>query len=87
MFSAKSKIDKNDDPVPHVDQVITDFPLSSIISSPWQIKKEIDLLKQSKYSPCGIPAYFLSCIKNTVAKGLSTLLNNIFFEGTFPDLW
>ena len=44
-------------------------------------------LKQSYLSHCGIPGKFISLISTPISFSLSTLFNNLFKEGLFPDIW
>ena len=66
-------------------QSIPNFNL--INTSPIEVGKLIRGLKKSHISPCGISGKFLQLISKEVSYSLSTLFNNLFEGGLFPDQW
>ena len=61
--------------------------LEVINTSPFEISNFLHYLKKSKTSYCGIPGQFLSVISQNIIFSLSTLFNNLFSSGHFPDNW
>ena len=84
-FASKSKVPNSDDPPPklHIYDVLSD--LSQINTSPVELSKIIRTMKKSSQSHCGIPGKFVSLIATPVLFPLSTILNDMFREGYFPD--
>ena len=78
-------IGKDDDP-PILQK--KDYPeLFLLNTSPLEVGKLIRSLKKSHISPCGIPAKFLQLIAKEISYSLSTLFNNLFDIGHFPNVW
>ena len=44
-------------------------------------------MKKSHSSHCGIPGKFLHIISQPISYSFSTLLNNMFEIGDFPEIW
>ena len=58
-----------------------------INTSPIEVAKFVRNTKKSHSSHCGISGKFLSLISQEISYSLSTLFNNHFEIGYFPDIW
>ena len=86
-FATKSSVPGAEEDVPFL-EVKGNLPLfDTINTSPLETAKIIKALKQSNSSYCGIPGKFMSLISTPISFSLSTLFNNLFKEGTFPEIW
>ena len=86
-FASKCTVTGADDDVPFLKKK-ENIPLfDSINTSPLETAKIVRGLKQSYLSHCGIPGKFISLISTPISFSLSTLFNNLFKEGLFPDIW
>ena len=87
-FTTKSQVPNPEDIPPHLDPIEGITPLDCISTSPIEISKVIrDNLKKSLFSNCGIPGKFPGLIATPISRPMTTLFNNIFQEGYFPDSW
>ena len=87
-FSAKSQVPNSNENPHNLDRIEGNTSLDSISTSPIEISKVIrDNLKKSLISHCGIPGKFLGLVATPISHPLTTLFNNIFKEGYFPDIW
>ena len=87
-FTTKSQVPNPEETPPHLDPIEGITPLDCISTSPIEISKVIrDNLKKSLFSNCGIPGKFLGLIATPISRPMTTLFNNIFQEGYFPDSW
>jgi len=86
-FSSKAQVDRPDDHPPVLPRLDTISTLTSLNTSHIEISKFIRTMKRSSFSHCGIPAKFLFLIATPISFQLSTLFNNMFSEGFFPDIF
>ena len=87
-FSGKATVTDPYDNPPHLDPIPGIQDLGLINTSPIEVSKIIRTgLKKSYFSNCGIPGKFLDFIATPVSKSLSTIFNNLFEEGIYPDQW
>ena len=86
-FASKSKVDGFDDAPPNLERLESIPNFNLINTSPIEVSKLIRGLKKSHISPCGISGKFLQLISKEVSYSLSTLFNNLFEAGIFPDQW
>ena len=84
-FSSKATFASPDDIPPQLDKFDVLSDLSAINTSPIELSKIIISMKKSIQSHCGIPGKFLSLIATPISFPLSTLFNDMFREGFFPD--
>ena len=84
-FSSKASVPgKNDDP-PNLNKFNVLSDLNNINTSPIELGKIMRDLKKSHYSHCGVPDKFLSLISTTISFPMSTMFNDMFKNGYFPD--
>ena len=88
IFASKATVNGDDDPVPKlpVNENIRS-PLSSLNTSPIEVAKFCRDIKKSNSSYCGIPGKFLSLIATPISFPLYRLLNNLFDNGHFPEIF
>ena len=88
IFAAKATVNGNKDPLPilPVNENILS-PLSNLNTSPIEVAKLCRDIKKSNLSYCGIPGKFLSIIATPISFPLYRLLNNLFENGHFPDIF
>ena len=86
-FANKASVQGADDDVPHLDKIQNVPEFDKINTSPIEVAKLIRNLKQSSSSHCGIPGKFLALISTPISFSLSRILNNLFENGLFPDIW
>ena len=90
-FCSKSHINGYSDPSPDLEKSDTIPSLKQFNTSPFEIGPIIKNLKNSNFSPCGVPAAFLKEIYlrtgTHICKLISQLFNDIFDKGTFPSQW
>ena len=85
-FAEKSSLESFDDDAPDLEKL--DVPdLDVINTSPFEISACIKKLKKSAFSHCGISAQYIQMISSKIRKPLSTLFNNMFIAGYYPDEW
>ena len=88
IFAAKAAVTGNCDPVPCLlENENVKSPLSSLNTSPIEVAKFCRDIKKSNSSYCGIPGRFLSLIATPISFPLFRLLNNLFDNGHFPDIF
>ena len=86
-FASKSTVGGANDDVPLLEKYENMAPFDSINTSPLETAKIVRGLKKSYLSYCGIPGKFISLISTPISFSLSTLFNNLFKDGLFPDIW
>ena len=84
-FASKSTVPCPNDIPPQLNKFNVQSDLSQINTSPIELSKIIRSMKKSNQSHCGIPGKFLSLIATPILFPLSTLFNDMFREGFFPD--
>ena len=86
-FASKSKVNGFEEDPPSLEKFENVAFLSALNTSPLEVSKLVRNLKKSHISPCGISGKFLHLISKEISYPLSTLLNNLFQIGHFPDNW
>ena len=86
-FASKSRVNGSEENPPSLEKLDNITSLSVLNTSPLEVAKLIRHLKKSHISPCGISGKFLQLISKEISYSLSTLLNNLFHFGYFPDNW
>jgi len=86
-FASKSTVNNPEDALPVLQKHPNITPLNTINTSPIEVAKIVRQLKKSQMSHCGIPGKFISFISTPLSFSLSTLFNNLFSIGHYPDLW
>ena len=86
-FASKSRVNGYEEEPPNLEKLENVEFLSVLNTSPLEVGKLIRSLKKSHISPCGISGKFLQLISKQIAYPLSTLLNNLFEIGYFPENW
>jgi hypothetical protein len=90
-FVAKSKLENCDENPPTTDHIDTATILNNVFTSTFEVGNLIKNMKESSYSPCGIPSKFLKETLKTVGQKLTKpicdLLNTIYTKGVYPDSW
>ena len=86
-FCSKSTLPNSNDPPPKLNKFDVASDLSQINTSPIELSKIIRTMKKSSQSHCGIPGKFLSLIATPISFPLSTMFNDMFREGHFPDVF
>ena len=86
-FASKAQVPNPDDIPPDIPRHDVQSPLSTIHTSHIEVAKLIRTMKQSSFSHCGVTAKFLCLISTPISFSLSTLFNNMFSEGIFPELF
>lgn len=86
-FASKSSVSHPHDEPPILPRKEGTSVLNTINTSPIEVGKLVRTLKQSHMSHCGVPGRFLVCLDPIISKPLSTLFNNLFQVGLFPDQW
>ena len=88
LFAAKATVNGDSDQVPVLpenENIMSS--LSSLNTSPIEVAKFCRDIKKSNSSYCGIPGKFLFLIATPVSFPLYKLLNNMFDNGHFPDIF
>ena len=90
-FTNKSQVLSPNDSPPELQNIQTNEILENFNTSPYEIGPILKALKNSNYSPCGIPASFLKlAYSNTgsvITNLISELLNKILYSGEYPNIW
>ena len=90
-FASKSKIHGKNDTPPKLDPIPTISNLSDVTPSHHEIGPYIKSMKNSDFSPCGIPAKFLKLLYlrfgSKITRPIANLLNSIFKSGQYPAIW
>ena len=86
-FASKSTVSGADDAPPVLEKLPVLSELNYLNTSSIEISKIVRSMKKSSQSHCGIPGKFLSLIATPISFPLSTLFNNLFSEGIFPDVF
>ena len=90
-FASKSQVLSPHDRPPDLQNINTNEVLSNFNTSPFELGPIIKALKNSNYSPCGVPATFLktaySFTGSVITNLLCDLLNKIFYSGEYPNTW
>ena len=86
-FASKSKVVNANDEPPILERLENIKNLENINTSPIEVAKFIRGMKKSHSSYCGIPGKFLHIISAPISYSFSTLLNNMFEIGHFPEIW
>ena len=86
-FASKSTVVNTDDEVPVLNPKVEFNKFETINTSYIEVAKIIRAIKKSQISYCGIPGKFLSLISTPISFSLSKLLNNMFEESIYPDIW
>ena len=86
-FASKAQVPNPEDTPPNIPRHDVQSPLSTINTSHIEVAKLIRTMKLSSFSHCGIPAKFLALISTPISFSLSTLFNNMFSVGIFPEVF
>ncbi len=90
-FVTKSKLDNFDESPPTTEHSDTATTLDNVFTSTYEVGQLIKNMKDSSFSPCGIPSKFLKEALKTVGKKLTKpicdLLNHIYTKNVYPDCW
>lgn len=90
-FASKSQVPNPQDEPPDLPKINTNDVLENLNTSPFELGPLIKALKNSNFSPCGVPSNFLktaySFTGSVLTNLLCDLLNKIFYSGEFPDTW
>ena len=86
-FASKSSVQNPNDPVPFLQRMDIISSLDIVNTSPIEVAKIIRNTKRSYSSYCGVPGKFLHIISTPISFSMSRLLNNLFSNGHFPDIW
>ena len=86
-FASKSTVPNPNDVPPQLNKFDLVSDLSQINTSPIELSKLIRTMKKASQSHCGIPGKFLSLIATPISFPLSTMFNDMFREGFFPDIF
>ena len=86
-FASKSCVPHPNDVPPFLQRKEGVAALNRINTSPIEVGKLVRTLKKSHMSHCGVPGRFLVCLDPIISRPLSTLFNNLFEVGLYPDQW
>ena len=86
-FASKSTVHSPEDPVPFLQRKNGISSLNIVNTSPIEVAKIIRNTKKSYSSYCGVPGKFLHTVATPISFSMSRLLNNLFSNGHFPDIW
>ena len=86
-FASKSTVPNYDEPSPVLVRKEGIPDINILNTLPIEIAKFMRNMKKSQISYCGIPGMFISLISQPISKSMSTLFNNLFEIGHFPDIW
>ena len=85
-FAEKSSLPSFEDNAPELEKL--DIPeLDTINTSPFEVSACIKKLKKSAFSHCGLSGQYIQMISKKIRNPLSTLFNNMFSAGYYPDEW
>ena len=90
-FTGKSQVINPNDHPPDLEKIETDDIFEHINTSHYEIGPIIKSMKNSDFSPCGIPSAFIKLLYthtgSLITKMISDLLNSIFSSGCYPQIW
>ena len=90
-FAKKSQLKGANDEAPDLPNIPTNYDLSDITTTRYEIGPLIKEMKNASYSPCGVPAKFLKEIHarfgSKITTPIANLLNLIFQSAHYPKSW
>jgi hypothetical protein len=86
-FANKATVNGPDDNPPTLIKKDVIEPFAVLNTSPIEVAQIIRELKKSNMSYCGVPGKFLSEIATPISFALTKVFNNIFLDGTYPEIW